>query len=147
MTLINCPECNHEVSTKASACPNCGAPPPAEKKQKKKMSTLDKIIYIIFGLVIIVVIFVSESRDDNQSTNTSYESSYTKSVDGEKKEALKGTVALVLNLNGLLCARIINITPIARKDTYEVTCVEYRDGTGRKKYVFNATKGTAYVIK
>ena len=26
MALINCPECGHEVSDKASACPNCGRP-------------------------------------------------------------------------------------------------------------------------
>lgn len=24
MALINCPECNHQVSDAASACPNCG---------------------------------------------------------------------------------------------------------------------------
>lgn len=26
MALINCPECNKEISDKASACPNCGCP-------------------------------------------------------------------------------------------------------------------------
>ncbi len=26
MSLINCPECNHQVSTLATSCPNCGAP-------------------------------------------------------------------------------------------------------------------------
>ena len=26
MALINCPECNHEMSNKATACPNCGYP-------------------------------------------------------------------------------------------------------------------------
>lgn len=26
MALVNCLECNHEVSDKASACPKCGAP-------------------------------------------------------------------------------------------------------------------------
>ncbi len=26
MALINCPECNHQVSTLATSCPNCGAP-------------------------------------------------------------------------------------------------------------------------
>ena len=24
MSLINCPECNHEVSDQAATCPNCG---------------------------------------------------------------------------------------------------------------------------
>lgn len=27
MALIKCPDCGHDVSTKAKACPNCGAPP------------------------------------------------------------------------------------------------------------------------
>ena len=26
MALINCPECNKEISDKAAACPHCGAP-------------------------------------------------------------------------------------------------------------------------
>lgn len=26
MSLINCPECNREVSDKAGSCPNCGCP-------------------------------------------------------------------------------------------------------------------------
>ena len=26
MTLINCPECNNQVSSTAEACPHCGAP-------------------------------------------------------------------------------------------------------------------------
>jgi len=26
MALIACPECSHQVSTKAASCPNCGAP-------------------------------------------------------------------------------------------------------------------------
>ncbi len=28
MALVKCDECGHGVSTKAAACPNCGAPPP-----------------------------------------------------------------------------------------------------------------------
>ena len=26
MALINCPECNKEISDKAKSCPNCGCP-------------------------------------------------------------------------------------------------------------------------
>ena len=39
MSLINCPECDKEVSEKAPTCPNCGSPiahPPMTKKEKKK---------------------------------------------------------------------------------------------------------------
>lgn len=34
MSLIKCPECNHEVSTEAELCPNCGYP--IKEKQKVK---------------------------------------------------------------------------------------------------------------
>ncbi|MEW4982176.1 MAG: hypothetical protein AB1Y26_02940 [Cycloclasticus sp.] len=34
MALINCPDCNNQVSTSAVACPQCGAPI-AEAKQSK----------------------------------------------------------------------------------------------------------------
>lgn len=31
MALIQCPDCNHEISTRASACPQCGAPNVAQQ--------------------------------------------------------------------------------------------------------------------
>lgn len=36
MALINCTECGHEVSSKASACPNCAAPVEATAQVSKK---------------------------------------------------------------------------------------------------------------
>ena len=35
MALVNCPECEHQVSDKASSCPNCGHP----IKKVSKLST------------------------------------------------------------------------------------------------------------
>ena len=32
MALINCPDCNHEVSSSATACPKCGCPITGTKK-------------------------------------------------------------------------------------------------------------------
>ena len=32
MALINCPDCNKEVSTSAVSCPNCGAPVAAARE-------------------------------------------------------------------------------------------------------------------
>lgn len=39
MALINCPECNAEVSDKAPTCPRCGAPvaAPMSKRARKAM--------------------------------------------------------------------------------------------------------------
>ncbi|WP_038218051.1 zinc ribbon domain-containing protein [Xenophilus azovorans] len=31
MALVACPECGHQVSTLAKACPQCGAPPPGAR--------------------------------------------------------------------------------------------------------------------
>ena len=30
------------------------------------------------------------------------------------------------------------------KNIFEVTCIEYRDGTGTKTYIMDAAKGTAW---
>jgi hypothetical protein len=38
MALINCPECNHEISDRAATCPNCGYP------LQKEASPLDVLI-------------------------------------------------------------------------------------------------------
>lgn len=38
MALINCPECNKEISTEATACPNCGYN--IKKQNRKNQSNL-----------------------------------------------------------------------------------------------------------
>ncbi len=65
-------------------------------------------------------------------------------ADEDKKEALKKTVALMLNMNGHLCATVTDITPLQIKNQYEVTCIAYRGGKGTKTYIFNAADGTAF---
>ena len=50
MALKKCRECGNEISTKAAACPNCGAP---GKKQKKPTSLLTWVVVVlIVGAVI-----------------------------------------------------------------------------------------------
>ena len=60
------------------------------------------------------------------------------------KEDLKQTVALILNLNGHLCAKVIDISPLKIKNQYEVICVANRGGTATKNYILNAADGTAF---
>lgn len=41
MSLINCPECNKEISDKAVSCPNCGFPIQEQVSKLKSSSTTD----------------------------------------------------------------------------------------------------------
>jgi hypothetical protein len=63
MALINCPECNKEISDKAESCPNCGCPINIvgqsmiqENKTKTKKS---KKKYILIPLLIIILVCLS----------------------------------------------------------------------------------------
>lgn len=59
-------------------------------------------------------------------------------------DALLEKVATVINLNGHLCASVTDVRPLEIQDTYEVTCIEYRGGSGEVRYLMNARKGTAF---
>ena len=54
-------------------------------------------------------------------------------------------IAAVINLNDHLCARVTNVAPLqVSGSVYEVTCIEYRGGTGTVKYIVNADTGVAF---
>lgn len=89
MALIKCTECGKEISTKATACPNCGAPvnsadvtpettmspipeePKEGKKEKKKGSCFGTALKM-FGVLIILIIVISvfSGGNDNDSKET-----------------------------------------------------------------------------
>lgn len=66
MALINCTECNAQISSTAKICPKCGAPVPIEEatnngslpKSSIKKKSNSKIIFAIIGSVIIVIVIV-----------------------------------------------------------------------------------------
>lgn len=53
-------------------------------------------------------------------------------------------VATGLNLNGFLCAKVVNIHQLKIDSTYECRCIAYRNGTAEKTYIIDALKGTAF---
>ena len=61
---------------------------------------------------------------------------YASSAQVLAQDALEEKIALHINLNGYLCARITNVVPIQGKDTYRVTCVEFRGGSSTATYIF-----------
>ena len=56
MALIKCPECGKEISDKAKACPNCGAP--AEKKKVKVHIFRAKQLIALVSICLLLAIIV-----------------------------------------------------------------------------------------
>ena len=54
------------------------------------------------------------------------------------------TFGLILNLNSLLCAKVVRVCPLQVRDALEVTCVEYRGGTATKTYIVDTKTATAF---
>lgn len=54
------------------------------------------------------------------------------------------TVATVINLNGFLCAKVTDVRTMQVRDQYEVTCTEYRGGSGTVRYIVNKSTGVAF---
>lgn len=81
MSMIFCPECGHEVSVNAAACPNCGrpiAPPVVEKKvvvaPPRRKETVPPWVWAIIGvlgvlLVVLAVMLLRDSDDANTNLN------------------------------------------------------------------------------
>ena len=72
MALIQCPECNCEISSKAKICPKCGYPLESKdiinasiEKQGKKIVKNKKIIISITVVIIaLVLVFMSLNKND-----------------------------------------------------------------------------------
>jgi hypothetical protein len=53
-------------------------------------------------------------------------------------------VKALINLNGHLCATILDVRPRQSRDgAFEVTCIEYRGGSGQVRYLVDGQSGTA----
>ncbi len=57
---------------------------------------------------------------------------------------LEEMIAFVINVNGGLCAKVVQVNPLKLEDTYEVRCIEYRGGTGTVEYILNAREGKVF---
>jgi Flp pilus assembly protein TadB len=62
--LIDCPDCNHQISEKAKSCPKCGRPITAKDRPHKKMTSgrLISILlfaFIFFGIIALIGLVVN----------------------------------------------------------------------------------------
>jgi hypothetical protein len=82
MSLVNCPECGHEVSNEAVACPNCGrplsAPTPVIHRKVVVANTRDEgfpkwiiaPIIILALVVIFLLIAITRNNEENDNSRT-----------------------------------------------------------------------------
>lgn len=56
---------------------------------------------------------------------------------------VKELVLAGINLNGHLCAEILDIRPLEIAGAYEVSCIAYRGGSAKKAYLLEALEGIA----
>ena len=85
---------------------------------------------------------VPSAAEQSRPTAPTREMPHTSTI---SKDEAGEAIATVINLNGLLCARVLNVAPLqVSGDVYEVTCTEYRGGTGTVRYIVNSDTGVAF---
>lgn len=103
MALIKCTECGKEVSDKAAACPNCGAPIDAGTtpkvhsvqggevkpvKEKKKGSCLKTILIVVIAFFLFIL-FIGFLAGDDETTTSNNEPQKTEEADNATPETEK----------------------------------------------------------
>lgn len=59
-------------------------------------------------------------------------------------ESAEEMMATFLNLKGQLCAKVVKVSRLSLPDTYEVSCIEYRGGSGTVDYIVNVKNGEVF---
>jgi hypothetical protein len=81
MSLVNCPECGHEVSNEAVACPNCGRPlsaptPVIQRKVVVAENRADEgfpkwvIAPIVILALVVIFLLIAITRNNEEVANT-----------------------------------------------------------------------------
>ena len=81
MSLRNCKECNHKVSTSASSCPNCGA------KQPPRTSRVTWLVLLLIGSIFLASFFTDETPLTKIDRSNIVKAEKTK--ESEKSETVK----------------------------------------------------------
>lgn len=150
MALIKCPECQKDVSDAAYDCPGCGCPL-KRRKQPQQVTTsqeqgggfwefVKSVVQwgVIVVLVLFIFSFVMSFFDRGKRDDPPPMASQGGDMSSEK------AAALMLNLNGHLCAEVVRITPLNQPKVYEVRCIEYRGGKGTVDYMLDMNTGVGW---
>lgn len=165
-----CPACAEYIKSEARVCKHCGYQySQAEMaEQRKQEQEAEKAVGIGCGVITLAVLAYAiynlsgcgENNDQTQpdqavladdsvdeQTDDTEQSSTTPAVSlaPAKKQEYGEMIATAINLNGHLCAKVTRVQPLKVNDsTFEVTCIEYRGGSGTVRYIVNTDTGVAF---
>ena len=86
MALIYCEKCGHEISDKASVCPNCGKSTPKSLNNRKRRIWIVTLLclIVIFAVAITTVVYKSKKEEEERMMNE-----YLEKIDSIYSEANK----------------------------------------------------------
>ena len=156
-TAIECPKCKASVRAVEEVCPYCNYEILLNKAVGAANSGPSEAVFGIgcFIIFLLIIYGVYTLLVDNEAPSTAGDNYEIGGVSGTQDKLLPyqsralqehgELIATAINLNGLLCAKVVSATPIAvQSDVFVVTCIEYRGGRGRVEYIVNAKTGDAY---
>lgn len=128
MALIKCKECGNEVSSKAEACPKCGA-----KIAPEKMGCGKTLVVVFLGFIILGVAgsIVSSFTDSSASTNQAPKTPEQLAADKKEDEAMQRAVFGAMTLKKTM----------RDPDSFKLESALVIDGTGAVCYDYRAKNG------
>lgn len=119
MAMIKCKECKSEISDKAKACPNCGAPVPKKTSPVTWFALISIILMLVFGLP-------QPENKHSATSKTTTHSNANKSNDESKQIAWidKGKESVKERLKDPSSAKFRNVYFNRGKDNIPMTCGE-----------------------
>lgn len=135
MALIKCKECSSEISTKAEACPKCGA-------KVLRTTLFTKIVGTVFGFLVLSAVIGSSGNSSNQPPKTPDQIAAEKKADEQDTQRFIAARAAARAIKSALRdPDSLQFEAVRVSDNAKVICAEYRakngfGGTNRESIVF-----------
>lgn len=165
-----CPACAELIKSEARVCKHCGYQYTQAEMAEQRKATEEAEQTVATGCGIIVLAgliygiyslsgcgekneqpqpVLGFSTEGTSAEKADYEeppvAAPSATLNSLKRQEYGETIATAINLNGLLCAKVTRVQPLKVNDsTFEVTCIEYRGGSGTVRYIVNTDTGVAF---
>lgn len=122
MAMVNCKECNAQISDQASACPQCGAKP------KKTVGIAG---YIVAGILLVFVMKAAWREDPPKETRSPQEVALAKAREKAYQDRLGSTMTVLTTIKlSLRDPASVQWLAATSNETGGVVCVSYRAKNG-----------------